>query len=140
MSQEKIDVCISNLNKCSDGIESMINNAEIVLAEFLSTKSPIVQMENNFLQVAASGSSDCTFYCTVISSGTNYIARFFECGNLTGYFHSVLLKKLKEILNTDVILPHRFYCSEDVNIEASRKELLFQKKKPAGKFMGLNCF
>ena len=89
-------------------------------------------MESNFLQLAASGSSDCTFYCNLICNGDNFIARFFESGSISGYFHSIFLKKLKEMFNTDVILPHRVFGSKDVDIEASRKELLFQKKKPAG--------
>ncbi|XP_065674194.1 uncharacterized protein LOC136091139 [Hydra vulgaris] len=135
--EANLEVMISNLNKCSDGIKAIIETTEIMESEFLVGKSPLFKTEDNFLSLASSGSSDCLLYCVLFSlpsaEGAKYIARYFEFGSLSGCYYNLIHAKLKEKFEINSVLPYQVYTSQDVESHSKRQDNLYQKQKPHGR-------
>ncbi|XP_047146020.1 uncharacterized protein LOC124805833 isoform X2 [Hydra vulgaris] len=138
--EANLEVMISNLNKCSEGIKAIIETTEIMESEFLVCKSPLFKTEDNFLSLASSGSSDCLFYCVLFSlpsaEGAIYIARYFEFDSLSGCYQNLIHSKLKEKFGINSVLPYQVYTSQDVESYSKRQDSLYQKQKPHGKAYG----
>ncbi|XP_057296505.1 uncharacterized protein LOC130653972 isoform X2 [Hydractinia symbiolongicarpus] len=128
-----IDNIIHNLNKCNDAIFLENSLTNILQQEVLSPDSPLLKLEDNCLNLSASGSSDSIFSCTVLSvpDGENihHIARFFEAGGFSGFYRNVAHEKIKEDLSLYSLLPYQFYNEMDVDICSKRNMSLFKALK-----------
>jgi hypothetical protein len=134
-----IEQCVENINKCGNGLLLENDIASTMSKGMLDKKSPLFKLEDNFLNLASSGSTDSLFYCCVLSVQTEdheevFIARFFEHGTLEGFFRNVCHSRLKDNLKlTTPLLPYKVYTETDVDADNNRNKMLFCSKKVDGR-------